>query len=76
MKKIALMVLVAAFAATPAMAASKKKAKKMHAAPAAQTANPNEAGWRLTRDAFPIVLPGWAMPIYLAAQKNEAGNKK
>jgi opacity protein-like surface antigen len=57
MKKIALMVLVAAFAATPAMAASKKKAKKMHTAAATQTANPNDAGWRLTKDALPGLMP-------------------
>jgi hypothetical protein len=75
MKKIALMVLVGLIAASPAVAASKKKAKTMHAAAATQPANPNEAGWRLTRDAFPSMLPGWAIPIYLAAQKNEAGKK-
>jgi hypothetical protein len=29
--------------------------------------NSNEASWRLVRDAFPIVLPSWAMPMYLQA---------
>jgi opacity protein-like surface antigen len=60
MKKIALLVLVAMVAASPAMAA--KKHKRV-AAPA--KIDSNEASWRLVRDSFPIFLPSWAIPIYL-----------
>ena len=68
MKKIALMVLVAVVAASPAMAA--KKAKKMQTAAVMSTtpANSNEASWHLVKDAFPSMLPSWAIPIYLNAQ--------
>jgi hypothetical protein len=54
MKKLALMVLVAAVAATPAMAA-KKKSKKA-AAPAAQV-DLNANGKKLVMDAIPSLLP-------------------
>jgi hypothetical protein len=74
MKKVALMVLVAAFAASPAVAA-KKKSKKMHAAPAAQT-DLNANGKRLVMDSLPLALPGWAIPIYLHAHQKDGGKKK
>ena len=71
MKRIALLVLVAVFAASPAMAA-KKKAK-----PAAEPTvfERNEAGYRFVRDSLPIYLPTWAMPIYMAHQRAEAPKK-
>ena len=73
MKAIALMaaIAMAAAAATPAAAAA-KKAKKP-AAVAAKATDTNEQSWRLVRDAFPIVLPSWAIPIYLHA--NPAAKK-
>ncbi len=66
MKKIALGVLVALIAVSPAAAA--KKAKK-EAAPA--KIDSNEASWRLVRDSLPIYLPAWAMPMYMAANKDQ-----
>jgi hypothetical protein len=73
MKKIALLVLGALIAASPAVAA-KKKSK----APAKEPTvwERNEAGYRLVRDSLPIYLPGWAMPIYMASQKPAAEPKK
>jgi hypothetical protein len=67
MKKIALAFVIAAVAASPAMA---KKMKRIHhrAGMEVASANPNENSWRLVRDAFPIVLPGAVIPIYLAAK--------
>ena len=65
MKKIALAVIVAALAASPAMAA-KKKAKKAKEQTAAEL---NDNGYRFVRDSFPIYLPSWAMPVYMANQK-------
>ena len=66
MQKIALLVMVAALAVSPAAAATKKKAKPMDAA-AAQ----NDASWRLVRDASPLVLPTWALAIYFTVNKDE-----
>lgn len=67
MRKIALLLLVATFAAAPAAAATKKKEKAMDAA-AAQ----NDASWRLARDAAPLVLPTWSLPIYFNFFHKEA----
>jgi hypothetical protein len=78
MKKIALMVLVGLIAATPAGAASKKKAKKMHAAAAAQPVNPNDAGFRLVRDSLPSLMPTALKVIYFSQPENkkQAEHKK
>ena len=66
MKKIALAFVIAVVAASPAMA---KKMRHHHrAAVEVASANPNENSWRLVRDAFPIVLPGVVIPVYLAAK--------
>ena len=65
MKKFALAVLIAAIAASPAMAAKKAK-KAAPAAPPAASANPNENSARFVKDAFPIFLPSWLMPAYVA----------
>ena len=70
MKKIALMVLVGLIAASPAAAATKKKAKKVHTATVAQSTNPNEAGWRLTRDALPSLMPTAFKIIYFSNPEN------
>ena len=67
MKKFAFAVLIAVIAASPAAAA--KKAKKAAAPPPASASN-NENSWRFAKDAFPIFLPSWAMPIYVA-NKNQ-----
>lgn len=67
MKKLVFAVIIAAVAASPAMAAKKKKVAAAEPPPA----NSNEASWRLVRDAFPIVLPSWAVPIYLAAKNQQ-----
>jgi hypothetical protein len=78
MKKIALMVFIAAFAASPAVAATKsKKAKKM--TEAEQIAQQHDDTRRAVRDALPLVLPSWAMPIYFGThmdEKMKAGDKK
>jgi hypothetical protein len=65
MKKFVFAVVIAAIAASPAMAA-KKKHKRVAAAPVASTdVNVNSA--RFARDALPVFLPTWAIPIYLSA---------
>ena len=62
MKKLALIVLIAAVAATPALAAKKRHKKKM-AAVAEQT-DLNANGKKLVRDAIPSLLPTPLKMIY------------
>jgi hypothetical protein len=70
MKKIALMVFIAAFAASPAAAATKhKKAKKM--TEAEQIAQQNDNTRRAVRDALPLVLPSWSLPIFFGTHMDE-----
>ena len=64
MKKIVFAVVIAAVAVSPALAAKKKKAP---AAPVA-SASTNENSWRFAKDAFPIFLPSWSIPVYLSAK--------
>jgi len=64
MKKVFFAVVIAAVAVSPALAAKKKKAAP---APVA-SANSNENSLRFARDAFPIFLPSWSIPVYLAAK--------
>ena len=64
MKKIVFAVVIAAVAVSPDFAAKKKKAAP---APVA-SANSNENSWRFAKDAFPIFLPSWSIPVYLAAK--------
>jgi hypothetical protein len=68
MKKFALAALIAVIAASPAFAAKKGKKVRAPAAPIASS-NPNENSVRFVRDAFPVFLPSWMIPFYLAANK-------
>lgn len=63
MKKLALLLLIAAFAAAPASAATKKKMTKEEAE-AADIAKQHDNTARALRDALPLVLPGWSLPIF------------
>ena len=65
MKKFVFAVVIAAIAASPAAAAAKKK--KAAPAPVAST-NSNENSWKFAKDAFPIFLPSWSIPVYLSAK--------
>ena len=65
MKKFVFAVVIAAIAASPAAAAKKKK--RLAPAPVAST-NSNENSWKFAKDAFPIFLPSWSIPIYLSAK--------
>jgi hypothetical protein len=75
-KKIALLLLVATFAATSAMAAAKKKEPKMTPEEAQR-----DASWRLVKGSLPFFIPGVLKPIYFhmkddEAKKDEAKKKK
>lgn len=65
MKKITLLLVVAAFALAPAAAYAKKKRMK-HVDPgyAAEHMDKGEASYRFMRDAMPLFLPSWSLPIY------------
>jgi hypothetical protein len=72
MPKIALGLAILLAATAPGLAA-KGKSKSAMAKPAAtEPANPNEAGFRLMRDAIPIFLPAYTLPIYLKMKENKA----
>jgi hypothetical protein len=70
MKKIALLLVAAAFAATPAVAA-KKKEPKMTPEEAQR-----DASWRLVKNGLPLILPTWAMPFYFHMKDDEAKKEK
>ena len=75
MKKIVLLVVVAAFAASPAAAATKHK-KSKEAAEAEDIAKQHDNTWRAVKDALPLALPSWSLPIYFSMQKDEKNEKK
>ena len=68
--------VVAAFAASPAVAASKHKkseqtAEAKQAAEAADIAKQHDNTRRALRDALPLVLPSWSLPIFFGAHLDE-----
>jgi hypothetical protein len=79
MKKLILLLVAMAFAASPAAAASKHK-KSKETAEAEEIAKQHDNTRRALRDALPLVLPTWSLPIYfgmhLDETKNETKNEK
>jgi hypothetical protein len=75
MKKIVLLVVIAAFTVSPASAASKHKKSKQNTE-AEEIAKQNDNTRRLLRDALPLVLPTWSLPIYFSMHKDESEKKK
>ena len=79
MKKLALLLVVAAFAASPAVAATKQK-KTKQTTEAEEIAKQHDNTRRALRDALPLVLPSWSLPVYfgmhLDETKNETKNEK
>ena len=86
MKKLVLLLFVAAFAASPAAAASTHKkseqtAEAIQAAEAADIAKQHDNTRRALRDALPLVLPSWSLPFFFGMHldekmKNETKNEK
>ena len=66
---------VAAFAASPAGAATKHK-KSKEAAEAEDIAKQHDNTWRALKDAIPLALPSWSLPIYFSMHKDEKNEKK
>lgn len=82
MKKIGLLLVAAAFAASPAAAATKHKKPKMTAEEAqmakqdAAIAKQNALNYRAMRDALPLLLPSWSLPVYFTMQQDDKKKKK
>ena len=79
MKKLVLMLVVAAVAASPALAATKKKKMTTQEAEAAEIAKQNDNTRRAVRDALPLALPSWSLPIFFGMKMDEKlkeGDKK
>jgi hypothetical protein len=74
MKNVILLLIVAAFAGSPAAAATKDK-KTKQTAEAEEIAKQRDNSWRLVRDGLPLVLPSWSLPIYFGLHKDEKGEK-
>ncbi|HEY6023459.1 MAG TPA: hypothetical protein VIV34_04690 [Pseudolabrys sp.] len=75
MKKFALLLVAAAFAVSPAVAATKAK-KSKEAAEAEEIAKQHDNTRRAVRDALPLILPSWSLPIYFSMHKDEKDEKK
>jgi hypothetical protein len=85
MKRLVLLLVVAAFAASPAVAASKHKkseqtAEAKQAAEAEDIAKQHDNTRRALRDALPLVLPSWSLPFFFGTHmdekmKNETNNE-
>ncbi|HEY1472538.1 MAG TPA: hypothetical protein VGF53_00480 [Pseudolabrys sp.] len=84
MKKIVLLLVAAAFAVSPAAAESKPKKVKMTAEEAqiakqnAAIAKQNDLNYKAMKDALPLLLPSWAMPVYFTMHQDDKDkeNKK
>jgi hypothetical protein len=73
MKKIALLLVVAAVALSPAVAVAKHKKKVRYVDPgyAAEHMDKGEASYRFMRDALPLFLPSWSLPIYFGMRDGQ-----
>ena len=69
MKKISVLIVLAAFAATPARAASKKEMTFDEAMAY------NKKNLSLFVEGLPLILPSWATPIYFSLKKDQDAPK-
>lgn len=76
MKKIVLLLAAAAIAASPALAQAKHK-KKMtkEEKEAADIAQQHDNTRRAVRDALPLVLPSWSLPIFFGTHMDDKLHK-
>jgi hypothetical protein len=68
MKKIAIALVAAAIAVTPALAEKKKKMSEAEAQ--------RDASWRLVKASLPFFIPSVLKPIYFKMQEDEAKKHK
>ncbi|MBI3433897.1 MAG: hypothetical protein HY056_02285 [Proteobacteria bacterium] len=74
MRKLAIVLAVLMAAASVGTAFAAQKGAK--AKPAAAPAGPNEAGWRLVKEIFPLFLPAGGTVAYLATQEARSSAAK
>jgi hypothetical protein len=74
MKKIIVLLGIAALAVSPAVAKTKPQ-KSTQTAEAADIARQHDNTLRALRDGLPLVLPSWSLPIYFAMHKDAKGEK-
>jgi hypothetical protein len=75
MKKVAFMLVAAAVAISPMMAAAKDK-KSKQTAEAEDIAKQHDNTWRALKDSLPLWLPTWSLPVYFNMNKDEPEKKK
>ena len=75
MKKLVPLLVVAAFAASPA-AADTKEMKTKQTTEADEIAKQHDNTLRAVRDALPLVLPSWSLPFYFGMHLDETKDAK
>ena len=75
MKKIVLLLAAVTIAASPAMAEAKKKKMTKEEKEAADIAQQHDNTRRAVRDALPLVLPSWSLPIFFGTHMDEKLHK-
>ncbi len=78
MRKFAVLLVAAAFAVSPAAAATKPK-KDKQTAEAEQLTKDHDNTRRALRDSLPLLLPSWSLPIFFGMHMDEKlkeGDKK
>jgi len=73
--KLVLMLFIAAFATSPAVAATKQKTVKQ-TTEAEDIAKQHDNTRRALRDALPLVLPSWSLPIYFGMHLDQTKDEK
>jgi len=75
MKKIVLLLAAVAIAASPAMAEAKKKKMTKEEKEAADIAQQHDNTRRAVRDALPLVLPSWSLPVFFGTHMDDQLHK-
>jgi hypothetical protein len=73
--KLVLMLVVAAFATSSAVAATKQKTIKQ-TTEAEEIAQQHDNTRRALRDALPLVLPSWSLPVYFGMHLDQTKDDK
>lgn len=68
---VILLLVISAFAVSPATAASKQKSKQTTEAEEIAKQHDNRA----LHDGLPLILPTWSLPIYFNMNKDEKSDK-
>jgi hypothetical protein len=73
--KLILMLVIGAFATSPAVAATKQKTVKQ-TTEAEDIAKQHDNTRRALRDALPLVLPSWSLPMYFGMHLDQTKDEK